>query len=87
MEQVIVMLNVLMISNLSMDRPILKIGVMIKVTMDLAVQSLISGKLINMLMLTLPTLARFQATTDVKEVNVGMVIKDKMESVTKMAVI
>ena len=86
-EQDIVMLNALMISNSSMERPTQRIGMMIKAIMDLVVQSLMFGRLINTLMLTQPILAKFQATTDVKEVNVVMAVKDKMESVTKTDVI
>jgi len=87
MEQDTVMLNVLMTLNSSMEKLTQKTGKMIKVTMDLAVQSLMFGKPINTPMLTLLILAKLQVTTGVKEANVVMAVKDKMVFVIKMAAI
>ena len=78
-----VMLNAPTTSNSSMEKPTQKIGLMTKVTMDLAVQSWISGRPTNTLMLTLPILAKLQDTTDAKEVNVETAAKDRTVSVIK----
>lgn len=87
MELDIVMLNVLMIWNSFGDRLIVKTGKMIRVIMVLVVLNLMFGKLTNMLMLILLILVKLQDIIDVKEVNVEMVLKDKMEYVIKMDVI
>jgi len=87
MEQDTVMLNVLMTLNSSMEKLTQKTGKMIKVTMDLVVQSLMFGKPTNTPMLTLLILAKLQVTTGVKEANVVMAVKDKMVFVIKMVAI
>jgi hypothetical protein len=65
-EQATVMHNALTISSLYGEKPILKIGKMIKVTMVHAVPNLISGKPINLQMPILLTLAKLVQTTGVK---------------------
>jgi hypothetical protein len=87
MELDIVMLNAPMISNLSVERPIAKIGKVIEGIMVAAVLSSMFGRRINMQMLTLPIHAQFQVTIVVRESNVEMELKDKLETVIKMVAI
>jgi len=72
MEQVIVMLNALMISNLFKEKLIAKIGGMIKVNMEAAVLSLMYGRQINKLMLLLLIHALNLVITNVQETIVVM---------------
>ena len=87
MEQDIVMLNVLMISNSSVERLTVKNGKMIEDITAAVVLSLMFGRRINMQMLTLPIHAQFQDTIDVREKNAEMELKDKLATVIKMAAI
>jgi hypothetical protein len=87
MEQDTVMLNALMTLNLYMEKLTQKTGRMIKVTMDLAVQSLMFGKPTNTPTPTLLILAKLQDTIDAKEVNVEMAAKDKTVFVIKTGAI
>ncbi len=87
MEQAIVMLNALTISNLSVERLTVKNGKVIEDITAAAVLSLMFGRRINMQMLTLPIHAQFQVTIAVRENNAEMELKDKMVTVIKMVVI
>ena len=87
MEQAIVMLNALTISNSSVERLTVKNGKVIEDTTAAAVLSLMFGRRINMQMLTLPIHAQFQVTIAVREKNVEMELKDKLATVIKMAAI
>jgi len=87
MEQAIVMLNALMISNSSVERLTVKNGKMIEDITAAAVLSLMFGRRINMQMLTLPIHAQFQVTIAVRENNVEMELKDKLATVIKTAAI
>lgn len=87
MEQDIVTLNALTISNLSVERLTVKNGKVIEDTTAAAVLSLMFGRRINMQMLTLPIHAQFQVTIAVRENNAEMELKDKMVTVIKMVVI
>lgn len=83
MEQAIATLNALKMSSSFVVRLTAKIGIMIKATMEVAVLSLMFGKLTNGPTLTLPTFAQLQDITDAKELSVEMAIKGKMETATK----
>ena len=87
MELATVMLNVLMIWNLSGGKLIVRTGMMILENMALVVLSSILGKQTNGRMLTQLIPAQFQEIIDVKVKNVEMELRDKMEYVIKMAVI
>jgi hypothetical protein len=87
MEQAIVMLNALMISNSSVERLTVKNGKVIEDITAAAVLSLMFGRRINMQMLTLPIHAQFQVTIAVRENNVEMELKDKLATVIKTAAI
>ena len=84
MEQAIVMLNALKMSNSFVVKLTARTGLMIKVTMEAVVLSLMFGKPTNGLTLILLMSAPPQDITDAKELSVEMVIKDKMETATKM---
>ena len=81
MELDIVMLNVLKCPLF-----LVKLTLITGETMELAVLSSIYGKPIKKLMSLLVTHAKFQATIDVKDLLVDLIVKDIMESVIKMDV-
>lgn len=83
----IVMLSAHMISSLFMEKPIVKIGKMIKVNMGAVVLNSMFGKQTNKQMPSLPILVLNQATIDVQEKIVEMEIIDKMEFVIKTVLI
>ncbi len=87
MEQATVMLNAPMTSNLFVARLTAKTGKMIRDTMEAAVLNLMFGRLTSLPMHTQPMSALLQDTIDVKEMNVEMMSKDKMETVIKMVAI
>lgn len=76
--------NALMTLNSFGDKLTAKIGMMTKVTMDHVVLNSMSGKPTNTPMPTPPIPADNLDTLDVKELNVEMDPKDKMESVIRM---
>jgi hypothetical protein len=86
MEQVIVMLNVHMISNLSVERLIVKIGKMTGDIMVAAALSLMSGRLINMQTLIQLILALSQVIIVAKVNNVVMDLIGRMAIVIKTVV-
>ena len=83
MELAIAMLNAPMISSSFMERPILRTGKTIRVTMDPAVRNLMFGRLTNGLMLTLPTPAKLQVTTDASQASAETAARGRTEFATK----
>jgi hypothetical protein len=86
MEQVIVMLNAHMISNLSVERLIVKIGKMTGDIMVAAALSLMSGRLINMQTLIQLILALSQVIIVVRVNNVVMDLIGKLVIAIKTVV-
>jgi hypothetical protein len=84
MEQVTVMHNALMISSLFGEKLTLKIGTMIRDTMEPAAPNLTYGKPTNRQMPILPILAKSLQTTDAKAMIVVTVLRDKVEFVIRM---